>query len=234
MPGLSHPHRDRAYGVRTAKGLLERPERGRISVRIRVGTGSPRDPHELSRLILAVAERAIAPSRVMVVGDVGMRLIWMCGDGDRPRSVHGVNCPDVLSSVLTAVCGPRGLLVHGGQVRSVSCRRVDWSGTSSGFACVLRFSPRDWLWKSDLQWVALTDTLCLPLNRNLPPAMQHLLLDVWEGRVDSQRACSHLAADDEVRACAGPGLRPVRRSHLRGFDVLSADEVRARIAGAQG
>ena len=171
----------------------------------------------------------VKASEYLLSGEVEVGVTWILHERERYYGVHSPDIDNILKPLLDGMSGPDGILVNDCQVQSVRCDWIDWTSDDHRLQFEVRFSPDDWVPKKSLLWVDVQDKLCMPLNTDVPTAAQRLLIERWERMFEGRRHVLEELGNYEVGKYFMSVQMPFHRARLRGYEVVSLDEMKRRL-----
>lgn len=169
---------------------------------------------------------ALGTPQYLLSGEVSIYAEWLIHERVRYETLQA---PDVDKVVLDALCGPGGVLVNDCQVQHVSCHWIDWTSPGQQLTVTIRHSPDDWIRKKDLVFVGLAGHLCWPVNLDLPSEALGPILSVLERMVVVNQQLRNRGEDWYAAQRVLPVQQPFHSGRLRGFKVMTPEEVKAAI-----
>lgn len=209
------------------------PPPGLLTFEIDLKPVSLQSSPSLRRGVKAQVASVVKASDYLLSGEVEVGVTWILHEKERYQGVHSPDIDNILKPLLDGISGPDGLLVNDCQVQSVRCHWIDWTSDDHRLQFELRYSPDDWIPKRSLVWVEVQDKLCMPINTDLPPAMQHLMLEAWEGMFDARKKIVEISGNYGIGKYLMPVQMPFHRAKLRGYEVVAIREMKRRLARGQ-
>jgi len=172
---------------------------------------------------------ALGAPEYLLSGEVAISVEWLIHERLRYETLAAPDVDNSLKVVLDALCGPAGVLINDCQVQSVSCHWIDWTSNEQQLTVTLRHSPDDWVRKKGLVFVRASGRLCWPINLDLPVEAVLTILDALERMTSLNREVLRATGDWQAAQYVMPIQQPFHSGRLRGFTVLTPDEIRMRL-----
>jgi Holliday junction resolvase RusA-like endonuclease len=115
----------------------------------------------------------------MLSGDISVMVEWSVSQQTRYETDRSPDVDNILKPLIDALVGPSGVMIDDNQVQHVSCHWIDAHSGDESLSIFLRYSPDEWLRKTGLFFVQLTNGLCLPLSRETPAEFQSGVVEVY-------------------------------------------------------
>ena len=155
---------------------------------------------------------------------------WLIHERLRYETLTAPDVDNTLKVVLDSLCGPEGVLINDCQVQHVSCHWIDWTRSDQQLTVTVRHSPDDWISKQGLVFVEVARRLCWPVSLDWPPKALALVLEHLDRATSANERILELMDDWGLAQRVLPLQQPYHRGRLRGFTVMSVNEVRDALA----
>jgi hypothetical protein len=162
-------------------------------------------------------------------GEVSIALEWLIHERIRYETLFAPDVDNTLKVVLDALCGPDGVLINDCQVQHVSCHWIDWTSPEQQLTVTIKHSPDDWVPKNELVFVRVARNLCWPLNLDQPTRVTELILNHLQRMAAAKQKLLNLTGDWYEANRVMPIQQPFHSGRLRGFKVMTIDQVRAQL-----
>jgi Holliday junction resolvase RusA-like endonuclease len=172
---------------------------------------------------------ALGSPAYLLSGEVSVSIEWMIHEHLRYETLGSPDVDNILKVVLDALCGPTGILINDCQVQSVSCHWIDWASQGQQVTITVRHSGDDWVRKKDLVFVRALGRLCWPMHLDLPPEAIATILTALDTMTKTNQELLKLSGDWYAAQGVMPVQRPFHSGRLRGFTIVTPDELRARV-----
>ena len=127
------------------------------------------------------------------------------------------------------------MLVDDSLVQSVACRWIDYGSQEQRLRFEIRFSPDEWVSKKGLIFVHFGDSLCFPLNDNMPTDLALRCAETVRRMLDTKRAIEAETGDYYAARRMLPAQRMFHRTHVaQKFKVIEEAVYVGRLRKAQG
>lgn len=192
--------------------------------------GSPSAKKKLRQLVRS----QIAGAQFLLSGEVECCITLRVHEKERYEGLFSPDVDNILKPLLDALCGPEGLLVNDCQVQSVKCSWIDWTRTDHSLLFEIRHDSDAWIPKANLVWVEICDKLCMPLNTDVKPAAQEVMLAAWRETFSTRDELLKRGVDYYSALRIMPLQRPFYKARLGGFTVVSLQAMEKRLGVAVG
>lgn len=187
--------------------------------------GSPSAKRKLRQLV----RDQIAGAQYLLSGEVECCITLRLHEKERYEGLFSPDVDNILKPLLDALCGPEGILVNDCQVQSVKCSWLDWTRTDHSLLFQIRHEPDAWIPKGDLVWVEICDKLCMPLNTDVKPEAQKVILAAWRKTFSTRNELLERGVDYYSALRIMPLQRPFYKARLNGFRVISLRTMEKRL-----
>lgn len=209
--------------------MHEPPESGTLDFCIAFAPISLQARSSRKRVATAEFQKNLPSTEFLLSGDVSLEIEWLIHEETRYESDAAPDVDNILKPLMDALCGPTGILIDDNQVQSIMCSWIDWTRTDELLSVRIRFTPGDFVRKDGLMFVAMTNSLCMPINRNLPAeALRELLYD-FKLQFDTRRKWRERGYDYHTANSFMSLQRVFHRSRVTRFDVTTFDALLAQI-----
>jgi Holliday junction resolvase RusA-like endonuclease len=168
-------------------------------------------------------------SEIILTGDIQVVISWYINEDKRYETNDSPDIDNIIKPILDSLTGPNGIMVNDCQIQSVHCY---WCERYIGLEHIeieIKYEADMFEEKKSLAFVNVKNGLCMPININIEPASQKLLLDIFEKQLKSR--------DELVKKSLNPslarGVLSIQRffhiSHCHGFSIYKIDYLRKLI-----
>jgi hypothetical protein len=178
--------------------------------------------------------KLFVPLKYLLSGEVRVDIEWVIHEKDRYETDAAPDIDAILKPLLDAMSGPDGVLVDDSQVQSVSCRWIDHGSREQCLNFEIRFLPDQWVSKEGLIFVHFGDSLCFPLNDNMPNDLAVRCAETVRSMLDTKRRIEAETEDYYVARQMLPAQRMFHRTRVaQKFKVIEETVYLSKLRRAQ-
>ena len=212
------------------RGMEKPPESGSLHFTVPLEPISVQASSARIRKAKKGIQSHLPSTQFLLSGDVSIEIEWWIHEADRYESAAAVDVDNILKPLLDVLCGPGALLIDDNQVQSVRCSWIDWTSHGQAVDLQIRFRTDEFVQKDELVFVEIEKSLCMPINRGLPPKFLTVLLDAFQWQFDQRRLWQGRGYDYYQSKGFMSIQRVFHTSRLQQFEVLSLAAMRREIA----
>jgi Holliday junction resolvase RusA-like endonuclease len=201
------------------------PESGIMEFSIPFGPISLQAHSSRKRVAQENFQRHLPSTNFLLSGDVKVEIEWLIHEAARYESDAAPDIDNILKPLMDVLCGPNGILIDDNQVQSVTCSWIDWALTDERLDFQIRFSPDDFVRKDGLIFIELANSLCMPINKNVPPEGLRTLLQAFKMQWKTRRGLEKLGMDYYQAKGVMSIQRVFHRSRLGRFPVVAFETI---------
>lgn len=196
------------------------PEFGTIDFLIPLAPISLQAKPSRKRFAQANFKRHIPSTKFLLSGDVELEIEWVIHEAGRYESDAAPDIDNILKPLMDVLRGPDGIVIDDNQVQSLKCSWIDWTRNDEHLNIRIRFLADEFVYKDGLIFVEMGNSLCMPINKKLPPEGLRALLDAFKKQADMRRTLQDSGMDYYGAKSVMSVQRVFHRSRVFGFNVI--------------
>lgn len=203
------------------------PDSGCVLIELHMSPVRTKASRKRKDIITRAMRRVTSRYRYILTGEVAVDVEWMIHERERYESHRSPDLDNILKTILDGLQGPEGIIVDDAQVQSISCRWVDWRRGDQRLSIRISHIPDEYCDKRDLIFVRMANSLCMPLNMDLPAEGLLLVLEEWEAMFHRNKVLRRRKKVDYYTALRVlPVQRAFHSSRVRRFPLRTLHQLR--------
>ena len=169
----------------------------------------------------------------LLSGDIQLEVEWMVQEQIRYETDRAPDLDNILKPLFDSIRGPNGIIVDDTQIQRISCSWIDLTQEGEQLFVSLKYLPDEWIPKEGLFFVQFEGAMCMPMHHTSSSSEQLLHLDLFERMIDRRNQLIQRGESYQRARYFMSVQRVFHKTRLKGFEVVTASELRQKLSAAQ-